>query len=267
MKSYPAIRHSTGWTITILGALGSALCLALLIAVWIGSHKANESLDHVFNSASKITQRIHSGTQATTGLIEEFQSEVVALQLSLETAVEKASEQITGNPASVEELSARLQPLREWLALSEGVGELIEVVEGSLESTGVLIGSDLPTLEKLLVTTQKGRAQIAEASLALTEIEASLTSIRDPGAGKNSPGKVKSVFQQASAALDRLNTASTDFSAALDEVDDSMATVAQKIRKKIRLIALISSVFLVWQLAAQCCLAKAGWKWRSAKGQ
>jgi len=234
--------------------------VVLIVLTCMLAARANRSVDEIFSGASAITERVEEGTGQALERLAELRENVTKGQERWREGVEQVGERLTGDPERLAELRTRLAPLREWLALADGVGELVEVVEELLRSFGVLVGAEELVVGRLVLAVKQGRDRIAEATLAVGEIETALDVIRESPEAKEIQGKVDTAFVRVDGILEEIQGSVESFEELLGELAQSLDSLSAKIRGRIRLFTGIAIGFLGWQTAAQVCLCFVGWR-------
>ncbi len=265
MRIREILSRSTGWIFVVLGGIGGLVCIALIVATWILSSRANDAVENLFDGASTLTTNIGAGVRRASTQIESLQGNLAEGRDRWKGAAGRLSEEVLPiDPEWISAVRSRLESLNEWLALVEALRELAAVLEDSLRSFGILINAEDSAVDKIVAGVKEGRSQIEQATIAVDEIEAAIESIRtDPQKGEVT-GKVVKAFDRIDGVLVTLEGHVGAVESGIADLDQSLKDLSKRIRGRIRLAAGIATVFFVWQAAAQICLLIIGWRLRGS---
>ena len=258
-------RCVVGWLGATFGSLGVVLCLVGLVGVWLVNARIRAPLTRAVDSVRGLVAEVrskagevHDGmgdAREAVGGIEERIHEGVqdALTLSAEELVQLAGLE--------EEVRRGVERVTYWIAVAESAAVLLDEVVNMVESIVGAPGDDTVQERSLTEWVEVGKADLAQAVALLDAFHIRLIELR-PGP---LDGPLRGPLQEGIALVDAKLAAIQDqivaFGGALEAVEERVAQLHQRIRGWLRLVAVVLSGLLLWQLAAQASLAVHGWGW------
>jgi hypothetical protein len=259
-------KRLTGLVLVILGAIGSVVCLAGVVGVWIVGSRVQQVNSELFRQADELVvqvdRRVVQSRDAVVWTREQADDLLQALRDSAKDLL--FAERVASLP-EIDDLERRLVSAMEradgLIQVSVSTAELIEQL---LATIGVIASARNVELKKdtseLTATIRSTRESLANASERLAGVQRGLAEIRQK--------------REVDVHLKQIAKLSLGIVAKLDIVQEQLATLRNRLEEtrsrlgqlqgKIRLWVFAGQCLIVllilWFGAAQYCLLLQGWR-------
>ena len=266
---WSGMRRVVGWLGATFGSLGVVLCLVGLVGVWLVNARIQAPLSRAADSVRGLgaevrskAGEVHDGVgeaREAVGGIEEWIKEGVqeALNLSAEDLVQLAGLE--------EEVRRGVERVTYWIAVAESAAALIDQGVNMVESIVGAPGDAAAQERSLTEWVEVGKAELAQAVALLDAFHVQLVELRPGPLDGPLSGPLQEGIALVDAKLAAIQEQIVAFGQAVGAVEERITQLHQRIRGLLRLVAVVLSGLLLWQLAAQASLAVHGWRWGRGK--
>jgi hypothetical protein len=253
-------RKLFGWLVALIGCLGMLACLAAVIGVWILSHRVRGSVERVVGKVTEFTLRVEERSGEVAVRIGESRGKVQGLERRLEEKVSALAEGGGLDPAEVQDLEDQLrglaQRIHDWMEVAESTREFMELFGEILDSLGGVVGAE--GQEELGAELTSGLGEVREAAGVLDELVVALDEAGTNREAADGGEKIEPILPRFANSLAVLEKRTTDFSSKVGSIGTAAETFGKTINRRVFLGAIVATVLLAWQAAAQWCLARWG---------
>lgn len=227
------LKKITGSIGLLLGILGIILCLVMIIGSWWVNGSITNSVLTLF---PPIENALNFGDETA----ETFNDFIGEKQTQLETAAD-------AKPVATA-LEDEIKQVSIYLDVASGL------VNSAEQTASTVAASDQSGIKGNVVSRSAGR--LAETLDDVTEsLDSAGTVAQDVRDGRTD--KIDALNDQ----LDTLQRRSADVQTALDQTQNDVASMKQKIPRWINVGTLLMTLLLLWFGVAQYCLLRASWRW------
>ncbi|HEY8240373.1 MAG TPA: hypothetical protein VIH35_02955 [Kiritimatiellia bacterium] len=249
------LRRAAGWLVAVLGSVGVLASLAGLLAVLLLFQRFDRPLAETVDKFNAAADAATAAATSVTGQIEVARGFISGLDERIKARVRDRlaldDEDMARIDAAREQVRFVIDRARSWSELAGASLELIEHVAG-------LSGGEWGEFAGFAARCRK---EIDETERILDELSDRLAEVR---AG---PPERVSVLQEIAARLDnslaKLQGIVAESVMAVSGLKTKVTNLQAGIHRVVRVSAVAFALLLVWQAAAQVCLARAGWRLRA----
>ncbi len=261
-KQYPIL----GRVMTVLGVVGTLLCLIMFISIWIvGGRVIYVSSNAVGQVESKLNKLVtvavdaQTGIDATKKVARKLETRIrEQAKTSLQKAVKPSPESMVKIDELEEKLNAGVVKVRQLADSADAVLIFAEEMMTILQSTGIFFKRNPESFDQIVTALRSGRTEIANLEEQVLQLKGRVADVR---AGVKSTKKnleTKMLSDKIDTSLINLNKYANIFEQATTKVLDATKQIQLKIRNMVLMIQLIVTILLVWQAGAQVSLAILG---------
>lgn len=258
-------RRLLGSFLLLLGGVGTLAGLAGMVSVWVLIHRIEQPVDALFQEVTSISTRLEQGAGEVTGRIQLARDASDALiQKIRDSLAEVLRETALASPA-VEHLKTEVQAIRQriedWKTFAETAAELVRQFMHLADAVLSVFHADLVAGDDMQSALDRGREQLGEALGVLQEIETVMNSLGSGSLVEEAAiTRLDALFVRVDGSLARLQQHSTRFAAGAEKLELEAAGLHRRFRRGLRTMAGVATLLLIWQSAAQACLAMVGWR-------
>jgi hypothetical protein len=266
MTGRPILRRAAGWLGAVLGFAGVLVSLAGLVAVCLLYHHIDRPLEGVVRTFIEAADGATAAATNVAGHVQVARGSVSALD---ERVAGLVRERLAFDDADVARIDAAREQVRlvvdrarAWAQLAGTSLVLIEQFAGMVDSVAGLFRGGHEERRSLAAVVAKGRVEIAVAEQLLVEFGDKLAEVRaGPGLPEH-PVAVQKFTVRIGQSLEALQRRVEGFGEGVATLKLGVTNLQARIHRIVRLSAVALALLLVWQAAAQVCLARAGWRLR-----
>lgn len=264
------MKRAIGWLVTLLGAVGIVTCIAGLVVVWIAHARIQRPLAEVVDTLTGLGAEVEVRADEVAGGVQSARDAVTELDQRVprqaQDILNLSEEDLARIGEGYDGVRRVVQRLRELAELAGAALSFVEQTLGMVESTVGFVRTDREARASLWNALEEGRNELEEASRLLDEVLLKLDGIRSGGGVGMDSGPIRSLAEGIGSSLEALQGHVETFAAGVGELRDGIEALHRRIRGVLFRAALILSLLLVWQLAAQASLAVHGWGWAKRSG-
>lgn len=260
MNSIP--RKILAWLATLLGGLGTLVCLGAVVAVWIGAVQFGGMMSRAGTQIGQVTERAGERAEQATVRLEGSRKALSQLELRLSENLAKSAAGNELPPGTFDGLELRLQifsqRLEDWRQIALAVKDFGDSTFELLGSFPVIMEGHEQKIADLQRTLGRVEALIGESSTALAEMQGLLVKAREGALGEQALEKFTPLFQRIDRALLKAIAQTGVFAKAVTAVGVVAQQSVERMRQTTTTVAILLTLLLLWQAAAQYCLARWG---------
>jgi len=251
-----------------LGALGMLLCIALIVVIWIVRGRTDESLARMYGGLQEVYAKVESRIQeANEGLAKARQS-LDELNDRVQQRVADLQDVEKEEAADIDEIErqirARLESLRDWIALMRSTADIVTHLRESLDEASQRFQNDNPQSPEDLVDSVRAIQEDYEAADQLfAQVQQSLDEIRGEGNLEQRAARIETITSRADAALAKFESYGQNCEQAVRRMIDKSVERENRSRGQLVLYAALATAFLIWMAAGQLALICLGRKERA----
>ena len=255
-------RHRTviGWLSTILGGLGVVVSIAAIIGVWVLSHRVTGSVTRTASAVTEFTQLTHDRAEAIEGQLAESREKLVALQEGFDDSSEGKGIDPDAVRETAAELQAYLTEYQEWVALAGSAREFMDLLNELLGAVAAVTGAEDGAQASAAIVD--GATQVREANEHLRQLGEGLDDALKGVDRSALEAKATPRLLRWESSLAGLESNVNGFNEGVIRAEDAVGDLEDQLLLRIRLVAWLMSVLLIWQAFAQASLASWGGRLR-----
>lgn len=254
------MKHFSSALAILLGSLGLALSITLILTIWVFNGKINTSLSSLLTPIETVVSLVDEKLMTLDSQVQSLET-VIAELLSKTTALKTSPADIEIDTTPIlEEIEARLEPSlanlkNELSILAPQVKSTVEILQ--------LAKSFLPQNAQILIKA-KVSEQVTTIQLNLSETRASLQERKADLSSITVNTDIKRIealeepIQELDARLSNVGTLVQGLSTTLDDVQSSIASAKRRISFFTILATFVVTLLSLWALWANFSLFKSG---------
>lgn len=249
------------WSLLILGVLGIAVCVVVIIETWMLYGRVHTATGDVFEQVDVIITQVQDRLKQTKAKTEQLKLTTDGVKQSLENWTKEEVRDRATSKLQIEDRSAQLAAgLRQadgWLELAQSsvrvASQGLNLVQASQTKTRFLQLSQL-------------QSQITKLREELSEAIQSVENIQDWAAGEEmgeQDSRLKQILTLAVRVLATLATIDTGLerlTEQLSELQTEVRQVKDSALWGLRMLAIVLTLIAIWMLAGQLALRSVAWK-------
>ncbi len=255
-------KRLSGFCLIGLGAIGMAVGLAGIMALWIGAARLRQINSRLFRQVDQLIVQVDQRTTKAREAVVETRDLVNALKQKLQaTAKDLLAERVASLP-EVENIEGRLvvamERSDELLTISASAVELMDqllATIGVIQSEG---SADQQNSSDLMATIRSTRESLTSASEVLTDVQRRLAEIREKRGVEVNLSEITKLSLGMVSKLDVVQTQLAEFRSRLNEVKNRTTQLQDKIKNWILASQCLILLLIVWMSAGQFCLLHYG---------
>jgi hypothetical protein len=242
-----------------LGILGTIVCTAAVIGVWLLASRMTQINEDLFSSIDSGLAALQRRAHTTQRRIEESTIKTEAFQLWVkETLTIEASERLAAAlelESRVERLDSGLEQVEIYLALSEGS---IHGIRQSL-SFGKSLGApmDLDRVDALLASLETMQKELGLAAHAIDEIRRRITDMDSPEKVELHFNDILRLVSVVAVKLSNLDSRVEGLLGKLANVQANAKVAQLRTNSYVMYAAIIATLIVLWMMAGQIALVGA----------
>jgi hypothetical protein len=241
----------------VVGSIGTALCLALIILAWVASNRLAQATDRLFSTAGRAVVAVRERVVQTRERIAASTEAAADIERSLaEWTRQKVSQRQASNlAAKIERLLWALRQADSWLEVAESSVGLVQeaVANSTLESPLARTAGFDGLIEELTSL----RAQLTEATEAIDRIRDRVTTqSSEPLEARIEQGLP--LARRVAATLGSMDSRFGMVEDRLTATHNQVQDVAARVRWRILVATIGVTLFLLWMALGQAALCWLG---------
>lgn len=250
----------------ILGAIGSVVCLAGVVGVWIVGSRVQQVNSELFRQADELVVQVDRRVVQARDAVVWTREQADDLKQALRDSAKDLlfTERVASLP-EIDDLERRLVSAMEradgLIQVSVSTAELIEQL---LATIGVIASARNVELKKdtseLTATIRSTRESLANASERLVGVQRGLAEIRQKREVDVHLKQIAKLLLGIVAKLDIVQEQLATLRNRLEETRNRLGQLQSKIRVGVFAGQCLIALLIVWFGAAQYCLLLQGWR-------
>jgi len=242
-----------------LGILGTIVCTAAVIGVWLLASRMAQLNEDLFSSIDSGLAALQRRAHTAQRRIEESTIRTESFQLWVkDTLTSEASERLAAAlelERRVERLDSSLEQVEMYMALSEGS---IRGIRQSL-SFGRSLGApmDLELVDALLESLETMQKELGIAAHAIDEIRRRITDLDSPEKVELHFNDILRLVSVVAVKLSNLDSRLEGLLGKLANVQANVKVAQLKMNSYVMYAAIIATLIVLWMMAGQIALVGA----------
>ena len=252
----------------LLGIAGVVACVSGIGVAWNVHSQLDETVASTFERVDTALARVQVLAEQTNDRVESVQAATKQLNDRVQQRVAELRDVPKEEAADIDEIErqlyVRIDHAKNLIVFMRASIDLVQNLKEMAQSASAFVQEDSRTTRELVASLRAGYDEIEEASMLAEDVRLAIIEIRESRNLEENAKKVNSLSSRIDASLAKVAKLGDRFESGIVDTRADAVDLDQRIRHRLLVIAILSTVFLVWMAIGQICLATLG---RSAMRQ
>ncbi len=248
-----------------MGGIGTALCIALMVILWIANARLGRVTDGLFDQTDRALIGIRQRVDQTRDRVGAARINTADIEKSLrdwtkQAAAERLKLRVKA-AENTDRLASTLQQADDWLDVSESAAGLVEGVFSIANSR--IAAADTISVDDLIAQIGSLRAQLADARDAVAKLHQRIVEVGDENPTE---GRIQQAAQLALRVVATVGSLDSRFQKLDDHisaVQGGLGELKTRARRWILAATIGVALLILWMAAGQVALCRLAWNgWR-----